>query len=82
MTLLWSPDSCDCIILVDSNFNYENWIQKCFIHKNMNDIAFLNTVHIHNKNLNRPTQTRTETLTLKANEKARIRALGDPIKNV
>jgi len=79
MKMLWSPDSCDCKIIVNENFVYQDWIQKCFIHKNMDDVAFLNIVQNHNKGVNRSIGTPAVKRQNKSNEIKRINALGDGV---
>ena len=78
----WSPDSCLCQLIVDENFKFINWIQKCKEHENLNGIGLLNSVHAHNRSLNQTSKTNQEKKQDKANEKSRIRNLGDPVKNV
>jgi hypothetical protein len=78
----WSPDSCLCQLIVDENFSFVNWIQKCQEHKNLNGVGLLNSVHTHNKGFNQTNRSNTEKKQDKSNEKARIRSLGVPIKNI
>lgn len=78
----WSPDSCLCQIIVDENFNFVNWIQKCQEHKNQNGVGLLNSVHAHNKGFNQSQRTNAEMKQDKSTERSRIRNLGAPIKNV
>jgi len=77
---LWSPDSCVCKIIVDENFNYLDWIEKCFIHKNMSDVAFLNIVLNHNQGFNRSIGSQAVKRQNKSNEIKRINALGASVK--
>jgi len=81
MEILWSSDSCDCKLIVDENFSYLDWREKCFIHKNMNHNALVNSVQGHNQGFNRANGTKFEKRSNKFVEKNRIRALGDSIKN-
>ncbi len=76
--MLWCPDTCQCRIIVNENFEFQDWIQKCAFHKNLPAQAFFNTLHVHNKTLN--VGSRAEKQTNKANERLRIQGLGDPVK--
>ena len=78
----WSPDSCLCQMIVDENFNFVNWIQKCQEHKNFNGIALLNSVHAHNRGFNESQRSNDEKKLDKSNERSRIRNLGKSIQNV
>ncbi len=78
----WSPDSCLCQFIVDENFNYINWIQKCQEHLNQNGIGLLNSVLAHNRGFNQAQKSNAEKKTDKANERSRIRNLGEVEKNV
>ena len=81
MEMLWKSDSCPCQLIVNENFEYQDWIEKCFIHKNMNDVAFLMIVQNHNKGMNRTAGTPAEKRLNKLNEKNRIRVLGPGVTN-
>jgi len=50
--VFWNPDTCNCRIEIDSNFNFLDWEKKCELHKNFNGSELLKEVLTHNKNLN------------------------------
>ena len=85
MTWFWGSDTCLCQFVVDENFNYVDWIQKCQIHKNSNGVGLLTSVLAHHRGFNGRSQgNRTEKDQVKrdkANEQSRIRNLGTPEKN-
>jgi len=80
MEMLWSSDSCDCKIIVNENFDFLDWIEKCFIHKNMNNRALIIAVQTHNIGFNEARGTNFEKRENKFKETNRIRSLGDSIK--
>jgi len=67
------------MIEVDSDFNYVDWFQKCFIHHNFQDQTLLDTVLSHNQNLNNQGGTIEEIQARNKAEYDRILALGAPI---
>lgn len=85
----WMPDTCQCVLeikLDGNNVNFIGWIQKCQIHKNFNNQALVVQILLHNRgfgiSLNASLREKQENILNKRNEKARIRAMGDPEKNV
>jgi len=81
----WTLDTCECIIDLDMpNETFSNSIQICQLHKNFRDQRLLTEILAHNRTFFDSRQNKTdlqkeEQIRLRANEKARIRALGAPI---
>jgi len=89
MIITWSPDTCLCILAFDfrgDQIIYSSHIQKCRIHNNLFDQSYLDAVMAHCRSYQiRQNATETERRQNsidKANEKKRIRDLGDPIRDV
>jgi len=90
--ILWGSDCCQCRLIMEirlpsPTFVFIDWIQKCDIHKGFDNQALLNVVSAHNKlfqlTLPNPTaQEKAQNQIDKRNERVRILALGDPVKNV
>lgn len=50
MTTRWTPDTCTCIIDIDSTtITFVNWVQKCFDHKDLDGQALIDAISTHNK---------------------------------
>ena len=90
MPLRWYSDTCDCILIVQSNFSALISVdQKCELHKNLNDQAFLDAVLAHNQGFkivgvvpNLPTEAeKSQNDANKRAEFARILAMGNPVRN-
>lgn len=90
MTWIWGSDCCQCIIELDMpGETYVDWIQKCELHKNLNDQAFLDAVLAHNQGFkivgvvpNLPTEAeKSQNDANKRAEFARILAMGNPVRN-
>ncbi len=45
----WKPNTCQCVLIVDSNFNYKDYDQKCEIHKTFDGDSLLQQVLNHHK---------------------------------
>ena len=82
MTIQYTPDTCQCIILMNHDgITFENWVQKCFIHKDADGQKLMDDIFTHNKTfqINSNTSTVVDISTnmkSKSAEKARIQALG------
>ena len=76
MTLRWSPNTCDCSVLVDGGFDFIDWEQKCFIHQSIPNDVFFNQLKDHNKSNNKVGANKTEIKQNAQSEKMRIRGLG------
>jgi len=89
LIITWSPDTCLCIIAFDfrgDQIIYSKAIQKCRLHVNLFDQSFLDAVMSHCRSYQirqnaSETEKRQNSID-KANEKKRIRDLGDPIRDV
>jgi len=85
--VFWNPDTCHCRIEIDSNYNFIDWVQKCELHKNLNNQVLIVEVMKHNKSFNykfgnidlNPIQTK-EIAQDRKNEFTRIKLLGDGIE--
>lgn len=85
--VFWNPDSCNCRIEIDSNFNFVDWEKKCEIHKNLKGSELLKEVLIHIRSFNfkfgsiELTDIQwSEIAQDKRNELTRIKSLGSGIK--
>jgi len=91
MTILWNSDCCQCILEMNvraqsPTFEYVDWIQKCFIHKDFDNQPLVNQAvnqcRFYQLTVQNPTaQEKLDNRNAKATERARILALGDPIVN-
>ncbi len=87
MTIIWSPDTCDCILEIDASENNVDWIQKCDLHKALNDQAWIDAVVTHNLTFqisigNQGMKAnRTDNMVTKRAAKAAIKAGGATTKN-
>lgn len=53
MVTRWSPDTCDCVLEYDDQFNLINVVQRCTAHQNLaNNAAVYNTVKDENPRKN------------------------------
>lgn len=78
----WINDSCPCRIILNNNqgtMEFDNWIQKCFIHKDEPDGTLLSTVLTHNHQYDGKPEVDKQAL--RSVEFIRIRNLGDLVKN-
>jgi hypothetical protein len=84
----WSPDSCECILIYDAaGTSLIHARRRCAIHKAQPLNALLTVVLAHNRALNNKfgnselTQEQIDEMANdKANERARVKAIGPPDK--
>lgn len=88
MTIRYCPDTCDCIIRFSHDgTTFEEWEQKCQMHKSFNGQILFDKILEHNRSigvLSTDTPTVTEIANImkeKLAEKNRIKSLGEPVKN-
>jgi len=80
--MIWSPDTCQCIIEVNKRWNWKNTINKCRLHNLLNGQGLLDEVLAQNRRFNLAftgdlTDTRKE-LIKTARTVNRLRILKDP----
>lgn len=91
----WKPATCDCILIfydlkTNNNGNPNNFrgaYQKCALHKNSSGLALFNAVLAHNRSFNLKyghielTEAQAKEINIDcANEKARIKAMGESVR--
>lgn len=88
MTILWTPDTCLCIVeieIVADNPIFINWIQKCQLHKNSSDQALVDQVAIQCRKYKiKKNSTKTENQENNRDKKIeynKIKAMGAPVKH-
>ena len=88
MTIRITVDTCDCIFdVAHGTLEYEEWVQKCQMHKDLDGKKLKDKVFDHNKSIgvvksNKPTLAETvKAMKENAAEKARVRKMGKPIIN-
>lgn len=81
MTTLWQPDSCDCAIELDNNWNLVKVHARCKLHAKIPPSKLLKTIEKHRKDLdllNTPEDTQDDIkkrVAARRKEKMRIRKL-------
>jgi len=81
MPMSFTPDTCDCIVIVDNKtFQFIDWIQKCEIHKDQIDSTIIQTILDHNNSFNKANKPDKIKKQDRAKEKERIKKLGKGVK--
>lgn len=78
----WINDTCQCRIILNNNagtMEFNDWIQKCFVHKDVSDGELFSTLLTHNHQFDGKSEG--DKPALRSDEFIRIRNLGDPVKN-
>lgn len=77
MPMRFSPDTCDCDIIVDNKtFVFIDWINLCELHKDETNLTIVNTILDHNNPFNKSNKPEKQKKIDKANERSRIKKLG------
>lgn len=49
MTFRWTPDTCSCVVDLENDGTFSDWLKKCAAHAEFDGQAFLNEIIKHNK---------------------------------
>jgi len=89
--ILWGSDCCQCRLIMEIippsvNLRFVDSIQKCRLHINLFDQSYLDAVMAHCRSFSAPrnptAQEKAQNQIDKRNERERILAMGDPIRDV
>jgi len=52
LVIEWIPDTCDCVVIVNNNYQWIETIKKCRLHKSFNGQILVDTIKLQNRRFN------------------------------